>query len=311
MKNKILQEFLNSNLKIKSPEKLEQYIQFCLKNNYGEKIKYKTSYHHILPKAESCFPEYKNLKIYSWNGSHLYYADHYYAHWLLSEAIDDYSILSSFCAMHNTDVKNGRIEENNLIPPDKFQKKMEESYSKRKEIMEKVEENGKTKQENALIKRNKTMDNTFINGKSKRKIASDKRLDTINLKENGKKISKALNKKDSKTGKTIAKLRGEKFAIQYTKEIIIDGVKTTKAKEQGKRLSEKLIAKGKFFKIIKDDLIIVEKISEKDMRNMSRSLIRATKDKPLGATPSARATMIRFGKEDLINCYSIQIDKGI
>jgi hypothetical protein len=124
MKNKILQEYLNSNIKITSQEKLEQYIEYCIYKNKNSVIKGKTSHHHILPK--SLFDEYSNLNENPWNGTHLLYSDHYYAHWLLTEAIDDYGQLNAFCAMHNKDMKLGRINESDLIPLKDFQKKMEE-----------------------------------------------------------------------------------------------------------------------------------------------------------------------------------------
>ena len=127
MKNKILQEFLGSNIKIKSLEKLEHYIDFCIENNRQKRISGKLSYHHILPQATSLpFKSFANLKENSWNGTYLLYSDHYYAHWLLTEAIEDYSQLTAFCAMHNKDIKLGRIEEKDLIPKEEFQKKMEE-----------------------------------------------------------------------------------------------------------------------------------------------------------------------------------------
>jgi hypothetical protein len=124
MKNKILQEFLDSNIKIISKEKLEQCIEYCIYKNQENSITGKTSYHHILPRK--LFPEYSNLNENPWNGVHLLHSDHYYVHWLLTEAIDSYSMLNAFCSMHNKDTKNGRIEEKDLIPADEFQKKMEE-----------------------------------------------------------------------------------------------------------------------------------------------------------------------------------------
>lgn len=56
MKNKILQEFINSDIKIKSIEKLKIYIDYCINNNQGNRILNKkglsrTSHHHILPKV--------------------------------------------------------------------------------------------------------------------------------------------------------------------------------------------------------------------------------------------------------------------
>jgi len=311
MKNKILQEFLNSNIKIKNKDYLIRYIDFCLNKNKGNRIKGKTSYHHIPPKADSCFPEYSNLKANPWNGTHLLYSEHYYAHWLLTEALDNYSQLSAFCAMNNKDIKNGRIEEKDLIKADVFQKKMEEMYIKRTANLNKKCLDGSSKMQKKSEKRNLTMDNTIINGKTKRQIASEKRLKSIDIRENGRAISRALNKKANGSTKTIAKLRGEMFSKTFTKKIIINGEETTKAKEQGKKLSESLIANGKFYKIMKDNEIILEKISEKDMRNMSVSLKKSTKERPLGTSKGARSTMIKHNKEKLIGYYSVEVNKGL
>ena len=126
----MLQSFLNKSqeLNIISQDKLIQYFQFCIDKNQGKRIREdgvsKTSHHHILP--NKLFPEFASLKENPWNGTNLLYSDHYYAHWLFTEAVNDYSQLHAFCAMHNCDMKLGRINESDLIHPDKFQSKMAE-----------------------------------------------------------------------------------------------------------------------------------------------------------------------------------------
>jgi len=122
----ILNEFLNSNIKIKSLDRLNEYISYCISNNQNKHTKFKTSHHHILPKADDCFPRFKNLKVNKWNGTYLKHSDHYYAHWLLTEALNSSSQLFAFCAMHNKDLKLGRINKSDLIPAEVFQEKMEE-----------------------------------------------------------------------------------------------------------------------------------------------------------------------------------------
>lgn len=77
--------------------------------------------HHILP--NKLFPEYKNLKENPWNGNHLLYSEPYYAHWLLTEVIDDYGMLFAFCAMHKCDMSLGRINESDLIPEGEFKRR--------------------------------------------------------------------------------------------------------------------------------------------------------------------------------------------
>jgi len=214
----ILNEFLNSNITIKSIDRLNEYITYCIYNNQKEPIKGKTSYHHILPKAKDCFPQYGDLKLNEWNGTYLLYSNHYYAHWLLTEAINNHSQMHAFCAMHNMDTKNGRINEYDLIPADKFQEKMEErgnhqrlfmqseegkkcilkmkntknskewketvgarASSKHIETIFRIQENGNTLAKNTAIKSAKTMNTVQENGLSIRVAAESKRQKTLAL----------------------------------------------------------------------------------------------------------------------------------
>jgi len=109
---KILNEFLNSNIKIKSLERLNEYISYCINNNQNKPIKGKTSHHHILPNA--LFSNYSNLNNNKWNGTHLSYYNHYYAHWLITKSIIDYGQLFAFCSMHNQDLNlNQKLKSSN------------------------------------------------------------------------------------------------------------------------------------------------------------------------------------------------------
>ena len=209
MKTKILQEFLNSDIKIKSKEKLKQYIDYCIDNNQKERLHKedgysKSSYHHILPK--SLFPLYSKLKENPWNGTHLLYSDHYYAHWLITESIDDYGQLHAFVAMHNKDIKNGRIEEKDLIPKDEFQEKMEEKNKKHSETMMKefINENGELTSiaKEVAKKHSETMMKEFINENGE--------LTSI-AKETGKKISKTRQSTEWK--ESIGKEASKKHSI--------------------------------------------------------------------------------------------------
>ena len=124
---RILDEFTKSNLFIKDTQKLQDYIMFCLDRNQNKRIKGETSLHHILPQAESCFPEFKDLKIYPWNGSHLMHSDHYIAHAMFCEAVYSDSQLSAWYAMNNKDVKTEKISSpEELIGPELHQKLMKE-----------------------------------------------------------------------------------------------------------------------------------------------------------------------------------------
>lgn len=110
-----------SKLKIKNEDKLREYINFCLDNSLTSPIKFKSSKHHILPKAKSLpFVKYKNLKDYSWNGVNLFHKDHFIAHSILAEAVLDQSISLAWHRMNITfdGIKN--------ITPELYQKLCEE-----------------------------------------------------------------------------------------------------------------------------------------------------------------------------------------
>lgn len=125
----IIQEFKRCNLTILSENKLLKYIEYCQIHNQLEHTKFKTSYHHILPQAESLpFREYSDLKENSWNGTYLLHKDHYYAHYLLAQAVEHWAILCSFSAMNNQDLKNKRLQETNLIGKEEYDILMKRKY---------------------------------------------------------------------------------------------------------------------------------------------------------------------------------------
>jgi hypothetical protein len=103
-KNLILQEFQALKC-IKSIDALHTYIDFCLSNHLLHPISGRSSSHHILPRAKTLpFVKFANLKLNHWNKAELLYYDHYYAHYLLTCAVDHQAILHSFIAMHNRDL---------------------------------------------------------------------------------------------------------------------------------------------------------------------------------------------------------------
>ncbi len=213
-KSQILDKFNDSTIKIKSLKMLEKYIYFCFDKNQKTKIKSKTSYHHILPNKS--FPEFSNLKDFPWNGTHLMYSDHYYAHWLLTEAIDDFSQLFAFCAMHNKDLKLGRIQESDLILPKMFQEKMEERSIKHIEWYNNSDNTQKIN--NQIRKRKKTVNSKeWKETKGKEQIKKYK--ETVNSKEwketKGKeaikKYKETVNSKEWKETKGKEKRRKQVF----------------------------------------------------------------------------------------------------
>lgn len=90
-----MKEFIINRLKSKNvinEEKINEYVDFCISNNI-EKKKGLTESHHILPKAKSMFPEYKNLKENVWNCTNLTLENHYIAHSILAEALNDKAVI--------------------------------------------------------------------------------------------------------------------------------------------------------------------------------------------------------------------------
>lgn len=88
-------------LKIIDTRKLIEYIDMCLLKDTESHIPGETDHHHIIPKANDCFPEYINLTENPWNGVFLKHTDHFEAHKLISEALDVYSQVSAFYKMYN------------------------------------------------------------------------------------------------------------------------------------------------------------------------------------------------------------------
>jgi len=302
MKTKILQEFLNSTLEIKSQEKLKQYIQFCITNNQQEKIKGKTSYHHILPQANSCFPKYSNLKENPWNGTHLLYSDHYYAHYLFTEAIDNYSQLSAFCAMNNKDIKNGRISENDLIPAEEFQKKMEERSENHSKLLNSKEwrnTKGKIQSEkHKEIKNSEEWKNT-IGKEQARKIKETKNsIEWENTTGKKMKDKMSYTKNSEEWKNTIGKEQARKIKETLNSE---EWKKEVGINHRKKILSTKL-KKGKWFKLYTNSSIKIMPYC--DLNELSSSLPKSSFEKPLGNSKSSIATLKRFGNFHKVGWYA-------
>lgn len=57
--------------------------------------------HHILPKADDMFPQFKDFKQFSWNCIKLSYREHFIAHWILAKAFPGSSQQRAFYHMVN------------------------------------------------------------------------------------------------------------------------------------------------------------------------------------------------------------------
>ena len=84
----------------KNIHNLSRYIRF-IKSRTTVKKKYITHYHHILPKSKDFFPQFRDLKMHTWNGIHLTTREHYVAHRLLHRAFPGSSMTIAFYNMSN------------------------------------------------------------------------------------------------------------------------------------------------------------------------------------------------------------------
>lgn len=285
----IINEFKSHGLKIISEEKLIKYVEFCLENNQQEKIKFKTSHHHILPKAKLLqFTKYSNLSENPWNGVHLLHKDHYFAHWLLSEAIEHISILTSFCAMNNKDVKLGRIKESDLIPPATFQ---------------------------IIMERRNKLNNERLSDPVLVKERIKKRLETItdkDLKSIGRKISETHNKEivlENGTITTIIKEKEKKRLKTISEEVELDdGRVLTKAKIHSLKSAKTRTDKGRFFNLfhVKNGLIKTS-VKQRDIKQMSQGLFNTSKENYLGKSDKSKIALNKKGNIHLIGYYIEEI----
>jgi hypothetical protein len=333
---------MNSDIKITSMDRLNQYIKYCIDNNQNKKILNEdgyseTSYHHILPNA--LFQKYSVLKYNKWNGTHLEHFKHYYAHWILTEAIDDYGQLFAFCSMHKTDVKLGRINESDLIPENEFQEKMEE---RTKKYLIWYKENEKMMREKQLIwKSNNTeiieqgrlkhietinsidwLENIGNNMRQKQKeTKSSKEWQENVWKPAMEKRLKLIGSKEWKESVGKEAIKKYKLWTENNPDLIIERSKKcakTKLSKEWKesvgikfkintRKTKILSSKEKYgvFDVYKDDTLIFSNMSKSELRKISGPLYKATKEKPMGHSKSSRTKLTQLGKEEYIGYYVI------
>lgn len=314
---------------INNLDKLKEYITFCLENNTNVKIKGVTSYHHILPQCRKLpFSDYTLLNKYTWNGAHLTYYNHYYAHFLLYQAVTHPSILFSFVAMHKKDFSLGRITEKELIPEyifNEIMKQRNENISKDK--LELVFHNGEfiTKAKRASLIRNitdaqkqkmsirmkgdnnivysegivdkirKTKLNTFIDGKN---------LDTISAERAAATMSKEfIDEQNNMT--TIYKQNGKKLSDYYKTLVILpDGTTTTIGKLRSSKTIEIIRSKSKMYilKNIFNDSYC-EYLPAYELRKISPGLHTKTKEDYLGKSKYGINRLIKTNRSHLIGLY--------
>lgn len=310
----------------KSISAVRDYVDFCFMHDVGEKVKSRTSAHHVLPRAKTLpFVEFANLKKHSWNKVELEYYDHYIAHYLLTKAIDHIAAYHAFCAMHNKDVARNLLPSIQLISPNEY----EELYQLRnqaisKRSLELVEVDGRmitrAKQRNDKIDRSaqRVANSARFSGANNpvyRPGVVDKILETKRRLIDGVSVSKLGSDKaaatmsieyvdDNGNPTTIYKETGKKVSKTLTAPLIVGNTVTTLAAVRGVRRSKTMREQGEWY-VLKNvyDPTIHQVISAVELRKISGNLYIKTKEDYLGKTLYGRNVFTNRGKAHLIGLY--------
>lgn len=253
----------NRNVKIINHDKLLEYISFCLLNNIPY-MKYKTQYHHILPKCKKLFPSYGNNDE---NIVCLTHANHYIAHSLLFESIDSIEMGYCWCRMNGVRQHYYRkpIPPEKIIGSSKYQELKEKylmilSNKQRNRILSEetkkrisitknqIEENGLTKATNSARKAMKTMKSKLWDGLSYVEWQQKNNRGRKMKKEWIEKARIGLNRIEA-NGKSVAQNASEKGIITRSKKII-NGIPyneycSLKLKENNPMYNDKIVRKVK------------------------------------------------------------------
>lgn len=97
-----------------SPHYLNRYFKFIQSLQYQTKIKVVTEEHHICPKSNDLFTEYKSLKEYPWNSIHLTKRQHFISHWMLAKAYKGKQIYAFWAMCNEQSPKDNRIRTYNI-----------------------------------------------------------------------------------------------------------------------------------------------------------------------------------------------------
>lgn len=313
---------------------LEQYVDFCIVNDIGKKIKNRSASHHILPCAKTLpFTKYKCFNTFSWNKCELSYYNHYIAHYLLTKAVRHISIQHAFISMHNRDIKNERIRIDDLISENIYdaayivRNNMISEY--RKEIItteygnisrakyiyqinknsfksahEKTSKRMKTDNivnlPGILEKIRKTKSSTFIDGKN---------IDTVSAERSAETMKKEIIVNGNVT--SIYKETGKKVSKRLNSEFIdIDGNTTTIAKQRAKKQRITIRAKSDFY-FLKNvfDCSFCETLCAIDIRKINLGLEHCTKENYLGKTTFAYNYYTKNNKKHFIGLYVEKLEK--
>ena len=337
---RILNEFKNSNIKIKSSIKLKEYIDFCISNNEKNHTSFSTEHHHILPKAKDCFPEFLNLKIHTWNGSYLSYENHFIAHSLLAEAVDNKSVQYSFIMLsnmsENTDTElYALLKKKASTNHSKFQMEVGEdglTNAKRAGLKISKTRNSREWKEGAGLKAIERQKETKLSQEWKERVGNEaiRKTKEMNseIEENGNTKARNTALKAAKTCRTIIDDNGlsikENMIINFKeamrpKQAITSkkmAISRSKVDDNGlssfdkgaKKGGETKREKGRHFVLFDgEDKIVEANICLRDLGKLHSSLKNSSKENPIGSTKRSNMALKKFNKEYLKGYYSKEI----
>jgi hypothetical protein len=328
VKDFILSEFSKLGNIIKSEEYLEKYVDHCISKNL---IKITTGHfarHHILPKAKTLpFQKYENFQDHPWNQSVLSHYDHYYAHFLLTQAIDHIAVYFSFCKMHNADLKNERITESELIDENIYNEIQQSRIQKWREyLLEQLEIDGVVKTRASHINSNRKLSDetkkkasnrmkgnkniVYLDGvvEKIRKTKVDNKIDQISAKKAASKMKEKFINADGNLT-TIYKEAAKKQSKIWNSLVMDEnGNKITKAEKRGKTRSRNDILRGKWFEIrnVFDDSISLI-LPEIMVRKISPGLMFKTEDDYLGKSKFGQTFFNKSDRTYLIGLYAEEL----
>lgn len=295
---------------------LIEYVNFCFEKRVKQKIRGKTSSHHILPAAKTLpFKIFSNIKQNPWNLAELSYSDHYRAHYLLTKAVDHYATLYSFTAMHNKDRALGRICENDLIPEHEFNfiwNKRNLKISQR--LSEIVEHDGKFITRGKLRAKNRIYSEEARKNQSIRMSGSNNIICTPAVFEKMRKtkLSRNIDKIGADKAAKTMKIKGDDNLSIYDKSAVKISQKRLEIQDNNKTLAwnanqkshSKLREKSLRYRVLN---IFNSEYSEVlpayEVRKISPGLETKTKENYLGKSVYGKNRLTKIGKGNIIGLY--------
>lgn len=327
MRNHIIDIFTETNLSI-DKTLIGEYVDFCLEHSCSS-IKGETANHHILPQAKNLpFKIHSNS---SFNIVTLTHKNHYISHYMLHKALDHFSTVSAYVAMHGKDCKLGRLDNITVsIYADQYNIAMRRRSIMHKHWAKTVPE-GETLTNGQLISQRgmKTKKSRLYNGVPFAEWASQRMVGKKNIVYFEGVLDKIRETKlNTFVGdKNMNQVGAERAAETMSKKTIIGGVETTIYAQAGKKqsrtlakkdangvsLTDKYSAQRSIDRTKKGSRYIVKSVFsnfqlilyEKQVRQISPGLCSKTQNSYLGMSKYGECIFKKTNRTHLIGLYVV------